>query len=156
MKRRLVSMCLAVMLVGGLSLTSMLEVKAAENKVIDGSELTHENESIGYDKEGNEITILDILKMPSTDFVETINEKDNVIVAIEPLSKGTKAVYQVNGRSEEVKVLEDIPMYHKIARVPIKAGSEIIKYGEYIGEAACDIPAGSYSAHHQIQNAHFR
>ena len=32
-----------------------------------------------------------------------INEKDNVIVAIEPLSKGTKAVYQVNGRSEEVK-----------------------------------------------------
>ena len=73
-----------------------------------------------------------------------INEKDNVIVAIEPLSKGTNAVYQVNGRSEEIKVLEDIPMYHKIARVPIKAGSEIIKYGEYIGEAACDIPAGSY------------
>ena len=49
MKRRFVSMCLAVMLVGGLSLTSMHEVKAAENKVIDGSELTHDNESIGYD-----------------------------------------------------------------------------------------------------------
>ena len=76
-----------------------------------------------------------------------INEKDNVIVAIEPLSKGTKAVYR---RSEEVKVLEDIPMYHKIARVPIKAGSEIIKYGEYIGEAACDIPAGSYVHTHNV------
>ena len=73
-----------------------------------------------------------------------INEKDNVIVAIEPLSKGTNAVYQVNGR------LEDIPMYHKIARVPIKAGSEIIKYGEYIGEAACDIPAGSYVHTHNV------
>lgn len=36
------------------------------------------NESIGYDKEGNEITILDILKLPSPDFVETINDKDNV------------------------------------------------------------------------------
>ena len=36
------------------------------------------NYSIVYDKEGNEITILDILKMPSPDFVETINEKDNV------------------------------------------------------------------------------
>lgn len=36
------------------------------------------NESIGYDKEGNEITILDILKIPSPDFVEEINEKDNV------------------------------------------------------------------------------
>ena len=36
------------------------------------------NESIGYDKEGNEITISDILKIPSPDFVEEINEKDNV------------------------------------------------------------------------------
>ena len=36
------------------------------------------NESIGYDKEGNEITILDVLKIPSPDFVEKINEKDNV------------------------------------------------------------------------------
>lgn len=36
------------------------------------------NESIGYDKEGNEITILDILKIPSPDFVEEISEKDNV------------------------------------------------------------------------------
>lgn len=36
------------------------------------------NESIGFDKEGNEITILDILKMPSPDFVEKINERDNV------------------------------------------------------------------------------
>ena len=35
MKRRLVSMCLAVMLVGGLSLSSMQEVRAAGNKVID-------------------------------------------------------------------------------------------------------------------------
>ena len=36
------------------------------------------NESIWFDKKGNEITILDILKMPSPDFVEKINEKDNV------------------------------------------------------------------------------
>ena len=42
-------MCLAVMLVGGLSLSSMQEVRAAGNKVIDGSELTHDEESIGYD-----------------------------------------------------------------------------------------------------------
>ena len=49
MKSRLVSMCLAVMLVGGLSLSSMQEVRAAGNKVIDGSELTHDEESIGYD-----------------------------------------------------------------------------------------------------------
>ena len=36
------------------------------------------NESIGYDKEGNEITILDVLKIPAPDFVDEITEKDNV------------------------------------------------------------------------------
>ena len=49
MKRKTVSICLAVMMVGSLSMTSMLEAKAAEGKVIDGSELTHDDESIGYD-----------------------------------------------------------------------------------------------------------
>lgn len=36
------------------------------------------NESVGFDKEGNEITILDILKLPSPDFIEEIHTKDNV------------------------------------------------------------------------------
>ena len=36
------------------------------------------NESIGFDKEGNEITILDILKMPSPDFIDEIHTKDNI------------------------------------------------------------------------------
>lgn len=36
------------------------------------------NESIGYDKEGNEITILDVLKMPSSDFADEIETRDNI------------------------------------------------------------------------------
>ena len=36
------------------------------------------NESIGFDKEGNEITILDILKIPAPDYIDEISEKDNV------------------------------------------------------------------------------
>lgn len=49
MKKRIVSICLTAMLVGGLTLTSVQEARAAEGKVIDGSELTHDEESIGYD-----------------------------------------------------------------------------------------------------------
>lgn len=49
MKKKIVSVCLTTLLVGGLSMTSMQEARAAEGKVIDGSELTHEEESIGYD-----------------------------------------------------------------------------------------------------------
>ena len=33
------------------------------------------NESIGFDKDGNEITILDILKSPKPDFIDEINKK---------------------------------------------------------------------------------
>ena len=36
------------------------------------------NESIGFDKEGNEITILDVLKMPKPDFAEELYIKDNI------------------------------------------------------------------------------
>ena len=36
------------------------------------------NESIGYDKEGNEITILDILKTPYDDFAMDIHKYDNI------------------------------------------------------------------------------
>ena len=47
MKKKIVSVCLTAMLVGGLSMTSMQEARAAEGKVIDGSVLTHDEESIG-------------------------------------------------------------------------------------------------------------
>ncbi|MBR3048958.1 MAG: RNA polymerase sporulation sigma factor SigK [Bacilli bacterium] len=36
------------------------------------------NEAIGYDKDGNEIAILDILKAPKPDFIEDINTKDKI------------------------------------------------------------------------------
>lgn len=49
MRKRIVSMCLAGLLMGGLSLTALQEVQAAEEKIIDGSKLTHESESLGYD-----------------------------------------------------------------------------------------------------------
>lgn len=36
------------------------------------------NESIGYDKDGNEITLLDILKTPKPDFALDIHKKNNI------------------------------------------------------------------------------
>jgi len=37
------------------------------------------NESIGFDKDGNEITFLDILKTPKPDYESDIDKKDNII-----------------------------------------------------------------------------
>jgi len=36
------------------------------------------NEPIGFDKDGNEITVMDVLKLPSPDFVDDIQTKDNI------------------------------------------------------------------------------
>ena len=36
------------------------------------------NESIGYDKDGNEISFLDILKTPNPDYIEDIDLQDNI------------------------------------------------------------------------------
>lgn len=36
------------------------------------------NESIGYDKDGNEISIMDVLKAPKPDFIEQISLKENI------------------------------------------------------------------------------
>jgi len=53
------------------------------------------NESIGYDKEGNEITILDILKIPSPDYVDEINDKDNLRVLNDYLKVLTPREYDI-------------------------------------------------------------
>ena len=37
-------------------------------------------DGISYDKEGNEVTILDVLKTPDPDFLEDIYLKDNIIL----------------------------------------------------------------------------
>ena len=36
------------------------------------------NESVGFDKDGNEITLLDILKTPKPDYASDIQKKDNI------------------------------------------------------------------------------
>lgn len=44
------------------------------------------NESVGFDKEGNEITILDVLKTPKPDFIEEIDKKDNIKLLLQYLA----------------------------------------------------------------------
>lgn len=79
-----------------------------------------------------------------------INSKDNVIVAIEPIKKGEKAVYCINGKEESVTAREDINIYHKIACCDISEGSPVIKYGERIGTATRDIKTGEHVHVHNI------
>ena len=51
-----------------------------------------------------------------------IDEKDNVVVAIEPVSKGDRVTYLRNGKDVSVTALEDITIYHKLAARDIAKG----------------------------------
>lgn len=44
------------------------------------------NEQIGYDKDGNEISLLDVLKTPNIDYIENINNKDNLELLLKNIS----------------------------------------------------------------------
>lgn len=59
--------------------------KCAENEILmffrgdkKNSRNVSLNEGISYDKEGNEITILDVLKTPDPDYAEEIQKNDNI------------------------------------------------------------------------------
>ncbi|MDM8300872.1 UxaA family hydrolase [Collinsella tanakaei] len=74
-----------------------------------------------------------------------IDEKDNVAIAIVPIGAREQALYTLpDGSQGSVDAVEDIPLFHKIARVDIARGERVIKYGEYIGVATEDIAAGSH------------
>ena len=74
-----------------------------------------------------------------------INELDNVAVALVAISAG-----ETVGIGENAIVAKnDVPAGHKIALAPIKTGEKVIKYGNAIGVATCDIEAGS---HVHVQN----
>lgn len=80
-----------------------------------------------------------------------IDPKDNVAVAIEPIAKGTAAVWVAGGKEASVTALEDITIYHKLATRDIAKGEPVIKYGEHIGVAACDIKAGEHVHVHNVE-----
>jgi altronate dehydratase len=65
-----------------------------------------------------------------------INEKDNCAVALTEIEKGSNA--------DGINVYDNIPFGHKVAISDIKAGEKVIKYGNPIGVAQCDIHAGAH------------
>ncbi len=69
---------------------------------------------------------------------------DSVAVAIEELAPGGTAYYVVNGEEQETTIVTEVPIYHKFARVAIKEGEEVYKYGQSIGKATRNIKVGEH------------
>ena len=81
-----------------------------------------------------------------------IDVKDNVAVAIEPITKGETITYLCEGKEVTLTAAQDITIYHKLARKDIAKGEPVVKYGEHIGIAGCDIKAGEHVHVHNVEN----
>jgi altronate dehydratase len=79
-----------------------------------------------------------------------INEKDNVATALEPLGAGTLIALEVGGRTERVAISSAVPPGHKFALRQIKAGADVVKYGEPIGQAKVGIAPGDHVHVHNV------
>lgn len=78
-----------------------------------------------------------------------INDGDNVATVTQEAPKGASVVWLRSGESAGVVSL-GVPKYHKIAVADIHAGALVYKYGEVIGHATEDIPAGAWVHNHNI------
>jgi altronate dehydratase small subunit len=79
-----------------------------------------------------------------------IHEKDNVAVALETLSAGTKVSVKVQGRVEKIQLLSNIPKGHKFALRDLNEGEAVIKYGEPIGQCTVRISRGEHVHVHDM------
>ena len=79
------------------------------------------------------------------------HDHDNVVTALTPMETG-EALRLGNGGPHEITVKEPIPFAHKCAIRNIRRGEKVIKYGESIGVATCDIEAGEHVHVHNLQS----
>lgn len=80
-----------------------------------------------------------------------IDQKDNVAVAIEEISKGNDINYKSNdGEVITIKALDNVTIYHKLAIKDIGKGEKVTKYGEHIGEAGEEIKVGQHVHTHNV------
>ena len=82
-----------------------------------------------------------------------IDSKDNVATVTEPAACGADVLCRCGALSLAVTALSAIPCYHKIAVQFLSRGEPVLKYGEVIGYAREDIPAGGYVHTHNVSDS---
>ena len=78
------------------------------------------------------------MSAPHSRVVVHLRPEDNIAVAARHLAAGQ--VFEHQGRS--ITVAGRVGLGHKVALVGIRKGEAVLKYGQVIGFAACDIAPG--------------
>jgi len=79
-----------------------------------------------------------------------MHEEDNVVVVLEEISEAQVIRYASAGGAKEIKAVERIPIYHKVARNSIPAGQIVYKYGGSIGASLRNIEPGEHVHEHNL------
>lgn len=74
--------------------------------------------------------------------VATVDIKANEVV---------RGLYMDSQEPVEVKAIQDIPLGHKIALVPMKEGDTVLKYGHDIGRVAASFEKGAHVHVHNLK-----
>ncbi|WP_027876968.1 UxaA family hydrolase [Meiothermus cerbereus] len=78
---------------------------------------------------------------------------DDVAVAVADLKAGEELTIHSleGGKAHKVKLLEDIPLGHKIALKDMPEGHVVIEYGEKVGRMTRPVKKGGYVHVHNIR-----
>jgi (2R)-sulfolactate sulfo-lyase subunit alpha len=78
---------------------------------------------------------------------------DDVGVAVEDLKKGSKiGVVTLEGKAAgTIKLLNDVPLGHKVAMRDLKLDKPVIKYGRPVGKAVEAISKGAHVHIHNVK-----
>jgi altronate dehydratase small subunit len=79
-----------------------------------------------------------------------IHDKDTVATALEPLHAGTEISVEIHNHAEKIKLLAEIPAGHKFALIDMDEGTDVIKYGEPIGQTTAKIARGEHVHRHNV------
>jgi len=84
-----------------------------------------------------------------------IDDKDNVATLTGQAVQGDEIDVLNPGGSTilRTKISENLPFGHKLAVEEIAAGIDVVKYGEVIGVASQNIPAGEWVHTHNVKSA---
>ncbi len=84
------------------------------------------------------------------------NTADNVANALDDIEPGDSVACSSKDGDKIFTAADRIPFGFKMALASIPAGADIIKYGEVIGRASCDIAAGSCVHVHNVEGCRGR
>lgn len=81
-----------------------------------------------------------------------MHPKDNVATVLEDVSSEQSVKIEGGDETNTISATESIPFGHKIALRKIRSNAKVLKYGEVIGTATQEIPAGCHVHVHNIKS----